>query len=266
VGSIVLALAGAANCGGFVRSRSNLLVLLGIAFFVVGGVLVYLITDDDGDGGSKAAEQVQVVIATTDIEAGSLANDLIEENKLRAVEIDPARLVAGAIGSLTQLEGATFTQGFGANQQITQVGVQLANNRTFTIPEGFDAVAVQLEFVPGVAAYVSPGDHINLYGAASERAELVLTNVEVLDVDLTIPPRRGSTTDSNTSATPRASTSAVTYLLALHPDDAEKVIYLTQFQALYASLTADGADPAGPTPGRDAGSVFEEEPNAAFGG
>ncbi len=247
------------------RSRSNLLVLLGVAFFVVGGIIVFLITDDD-DGGSEAAERVQVVIATTDVEAGSLANDLIEENKLRAVEVDPTRLVAGAIGSLAQLEGATFTQSFGANQQITQVGVQLANNRTFTIPEGFDAVAVQLDFVPGVAAYVSPGDRINLYGAAGDRAELVLTNIEVLDVDLTIPPRRGATADPDTSTSPRASSSAVTYLLALRPDDAEKVIYLTQFEDLYASLTADEAAPAGPTPGRDAGSVFEEEPNAAFDG
>jgi Flp pilus assembly protein CpaB len=247
-----------------VRSRSNLLVLLGIAFFVVGGIIVFLITDDDDDG-SEAAEEVRVVVAATDIEAGSLASDLIEENQLREVEIDPARLVSGAITSLVQLEGATFTQAFGADQQITQVGVQLANNRTFEIPEGFDAVAVQLDFVPGVAAYVSPGDRINLYGAGGDRAELVLTNVEVLDVDLTIPPRRGtSTADPNTSATPRASGSAVTYLLALRPDDAEKVIFLTEFQDLYASLTADEAEPAGPTPGRDAGTVYEEEPNAAF--
>ena len=101
-------------------------------------------------------------------------------------------------------------------------------------------------------------------GAGGDRAELVLTNVEVLDVNLTIPPRRGTSTDANTSSTPRASSSAVTYLLALRPDDAEKVIYLTQFQDLYASLTADEAEPAGPTPGRDAGTVYEEEPNAAF--
>ena len=259
----VLALAGALKLGGFVRSRSNLLVLLGIAFFVVGGIIVLLITDDD-DGGSEAAEKVRVVVATTDVEAGSLANDLIEENKLREVEIDPARQVSGAIGSLVQLEGATFTQAFGADQQITQVGVQLANNRSFEIPEGHDAVAVQLEFVAGVAAYVSPGDRINLYGTANEHAELVLTNVEVLDVNLTIAPRRGTTTDPNTSTTPRATGENVTYLLALRPEDAEKVIYLTQFEDIYASLTADEAEPAGPTSGRDVRDVFEEEPNEAF--
>jgi Flp pilus assembly protein CpaB len=251
-----------------VRQRSNLLVLLGIAFFVVGGVIVYLITNDDDDGGgSGAAANVQVVVATTDIGAGDLADTLIEENKLRAIEVEATQLVPGAIGSLAQLKGATFTQNFAANQQITQVGVQLANNRTFEIPEGFEAVAVQLDFVPGVAAYVSAGDRINLYGSVpGARAELLLTNVEVLDVDLTIPPRRGAATDPNTTGAARTSSDSVTYLLALRADDIEKVVYLTDNASLYASLVPDEAPPAGPTPGREAGTLFDEEPNAAFNG
>jgi len=247
-----------------VRSRSNLLVLLGIAFFVVGGVIVWVITNNDDDG-AEAAQEVEVVVASTDVSAGDLADDLISAHKLRTERIDPAHLVAGAIGSLNQLAGATFTQGFQANQQITSAGLQLNPPRTFKIPKGFDAVAVQLDFVPGVAAYVSPGDHINLYGTG-DRAELVLTNVEVLDVDLTIPPRRGTATDPNTSSAARASTSAVTYLLALRPTDVEKVVFLTESSGLYASLVADDAAPAGPTPGRDAGNIYEEEPNAAFNG
>ena len=251
------------------RSRSNLLVLLGIAFFVVGGVIVYLITnDDDGGGSSGSAASVQVVVASTDISAGDLADDLIKENKLQEVKVDPAVLVSGAIGSLNQLEGATFTQNFAADQQITQLGVQLANNRTFKIPKGFEAVAVQLEFVPGVAGYVSAGDHINLFATVNgSRAELVLTNVQVLDVDLSIPPRVGSATNPDTgSSAARASAGAVTYLLALRTDDVEKVVYLTEFQGLYASLVPDDAPPAGPTPGQDGSSILQEEPNDAFKG
>jgi Flp pilus assembly protein CpaB len=238
-----------------VRSRSNLLVLLGIAFLVVGGLIVWLITSDDDDGGAKAAERVTVVVASADVAPGDLADDLISENKLRTEEIDPGQIVAGAIGSLNQLQGATFTQGFSKDQQITSGGLQLNPPRTFEIPKGFDAVAVQLDFVPGVAAYVSPGDHINLYGSGTH-TELVLSNVEVLDVDLTIPPRRGTATDPNTSGTARASTSAVTYLLALKPADVEKVVFLTENQGLYASLVADDAAPAGPTEGQDAGTIF----------
>jgi Flp pilus assembly protein CpaB len=255
-----------------VRSRSNLLVLLGIAFFVVGGVIVYMLTSDDDDGGGSGSEaKVTAVVANAEIPAGALADDLVEEGKLEVVEVEANRLVPGAIGSLAQLEGATFTQGFAPDQQITNVGLQLKNNRAFEIPEGFDAVAVQLDFVPGVAAYVSAGDRINLYGTVGaagtgSRSELVLTNVEVLDVDLTIPPRRGQATDNDTASTPRSSSSTVTYLLALRPDDVEKVVYLSEFWSLYATLTGDEAPPAGPTPGRDDQSIFAEEPNAAFNG
>ena len=249
------------------RSRSNLLVVLGIAFFVVGGVIVWLITSDDDDGGAEAAERVTVVVASTDISAGDLADELIADNKLREEEIDPAQLVAGAIGSLNQIAGATFTQGFQADQQIASTGLQLNPPRTYTIPKGFDAVALQLDFVPGVAAYVSPGDRINLYGTvAGTRAELVLTNVEVLDVNRTIPARRGTATDPNAADAGRASTDAVTYLLALRPDDVEKVIFLTDSAGLYATLVAEDAAPAGPTSGQDPRTVFQEEPNEAFNG
>lgn len=260
------------------RRRSNLMVLLGVAFFLVGGLLVYLLTsDDDGGGGSgPAAGNVTVVVPTEDVAPGTLADDLIESGRLRTVEIPAGQVIPGAVQSTNQLAGATFIQGFAADQQITASGVQLPS-RTFEVPEGFEAVAVQLDFVEGAAGYVSQGDRINLYGIYANplgetpvpRAELLLTNVEVLDVDLTIPPQRGSgasATDPTTAPTPRASAQAVTYLLAMRADDAEKVIYTSEFAKLYASLTAPDAPPAGPTPGRDGTNILAEEPDAAFNG
>jgi Flp pilus assembly protein CpaB len=254
-----------------VRRRSNLLVILGIAFFVVGGFIVYLLTDDGGDSVVQA-QSTSVVVGRQDIPAGALADELIEQGALESVEIDAANVTPGAIQSLNQLAGATFVQGFAAEQQITGSGLQL-QNRTFEIPEGFDAVSVQIEFVAGAAGYVNPGDRVNLYGLftgpvgdkVTPRAELLLTNVEVLDVDLSIPARRGTTpADPSQPASPRASGETVTYLLALRSDDAEKVIFTTEFQGLYATLTADDAPPAGATEGRDPGSILSEEPDAAF--
>lgn len=257
------------------RNRSNLLVLLGIAFFVVGGVIVYLLTDeDDGGSTSDAAGPASVIVGSDDIPAGSLADDLIAAGRLKTVEVPAGGVTPGAIQSVNQLAGATFIQGFAADQQITSSGVQL-QNRTFAVPEGFEAVAVQIDFVPGGAGYVSAGDRVNLYGVFQAvagdvpvpRAELLLTNVEVLDVDLTIPPRRGTApADPSQPAAQRASGTAVTFLVAVRADDAEKVIYTTEFESLYASLTADEAPPAGPTPGRDGNSILGEEPNVAVNG
>ncbi|MDP1819650.1 MAG: Flp pilus assembly protein CpaB [Acidimicrobiales bacterium] len=249
------------------RRRSNLLVLLGIAFFLVGGIIVYALTNDDDDGGSDIGGPVTAVISNSDIPAGSLADDLIEEGRLEETKVPPGELPAGAVQSLNQLEGATFVQGFAEGQPITSSGLQLVN-RGYEVPEGFEAMAVQVDFVAGVAGYVNAGDRLNLYAvfpggspisAPSPRAELLLTNVEVLDVSLTVPARRGQV---ETEA-PRASGDSVTYLLAVRTADAEKLVYTTEFQSLYATLTADDAPPAGPTPGRDGGNILSVEPNAA---
>jgi Flp pilus assembly protein CpaB len=260
-----------------VRNRSNLLVLLGIAFFVVGGLIVYLLTGDDDDGGgsgSGVTGPATVIVGADDIPAGSLADELIEAGRLKAIKVLPSEVTPGAIQSVNQLAGATFIQGFAADQQITSSGVQL-QSRTFAVPEGFEAIAVQIDFVPGGAGYVSAGDRVNLYGIFDTitgdlpvpRAELLLTNVEVLDVDLTIPPRRGTASaDPAQPAAQRASSTAVTYLLAVRADDAEKIVYTTEFASIYATLTADEAPPAGPTPGRDGSSILAEEPNVAVNG
>lgn len=242
------------------RGRSNLLVLLGIAFFVVGGIIVFLLTDDDDGGG--AAGPVPVVVSSVDVAAGTLADDLIEQGRLKQIQVPADELVPGAIQSLNQLTDATFVQGFAANQQLTSGGLQL-RNRTFEVPEGFEAVAIQVDFVEGGAGYVTPGDFINLYGTYDTqyplaqpvpRAQLLLSNVEVLDVNLSIPPRRGNSQADSTVA--RASTDTVTFLVALRTADAEKVIYNAEFQGLYASLVADDAPPAAGTPGRDGDTVL----------
>jgi Flp pilus assembly protein CpaB len=243
-------------------------VLLGIAFFVVGGIIVFLLTDDD-DGGSGASAEVSAIVSNTDVPAGTLADDLIADGRLREIKVPANQLPPGALQSTNQLAGATFVQGFAKEQPITSGGLQL-QNRTFDVPQGFEALAVQIDFVAGVAGYVNPGDHINLYtaydieyplgGQLLPRAELLLSNVEVLDVDLTIPPRRGTV---NSDGTARASGDAVTYLVAVRTDDAEKVVYSTEFQTLYATLADDETPPAGNTEGQDGDSITAGDPNVA---
>ena len=254
------------------RNRSNLLVLLGIAFFVVGGIIVYVLTGDDNGSGSGSSTQgpVTVIVATADIPAGSLANEAIDQGALKETQVPVGQLSPGAVQSLNQLEGATFTQGFAKDQQILSAGLQ-SLNRAFKVPEGFEAISVQIDFVAGGAGYVSAGDRINLFGAYGSnypiegktvpRAELLLTNIQVLDVDLTIPSRRGST-DPNVA---RATGDTVTYLLAVRTADAEKIVFTTEFESLYVTLTADDAPPAGPTPGSSTDNALSVEPNVAAG-
>jgi Flp pilus assembly protein CpaB len=257
------------------------MVLLGIAFLLVGAVLVYLVTsDDDDDGGGSADPGVAVVVVPTeDVEPGALADDLIAAGSLEEKEIPLAQRLPDAVGSIASLKGAAFISGFAKNQQINAAGVRLANVRGFDVPEGFEAVAVQIDFVAGAAEYVGPGDKINLYsvdavcpvsGQASipvdelcpygtPRAELLLSNIDVLDVSNQTAPRRTQTaTDPSAPAPARAAGESVTYLLAIPVADVEKVVFQTSFQTFYVTLVAENAPPVGPTNGRDSANIHED--------
>jgi Flp pilus assembly protein CpaB len=252
-----------------VRNRSNLLVLLGIAFFVVGGIIVYVLTNDDDGGAPTASSPVTVIVATHDISSGTKADDAIEQGDVKATKVPAGLLVPGAVQSLEQLKGATFAQGFAADQQITTGGVA-SLNRGYTVPEGYEAIAVRLSFPAGGAGYVNTGDRINLYGVYSSaypikgvttpRAELLLTNVLVLDANMTIPAN-GVQSD----ASQRPAGDDIVYLLAVKTADAEKVVFNTSFENLYATLVADDAAPAGPTPGQSGDTILSVEPNVAAG-
>lgn len=251
------------------RNRSNLLVLLGIAFFVVGGIIVYVLTSDDDGGTPTASSPVTVVVATHDIAPGTKADDAIEQGDVKATKVPAGLLQPGAVQSLDQLEGATFNQGFAADQQITTGGVA-SLNRGYAVPAGYEAIAVRLTFPAGGAGYVTTGDRINVYaayspaypikGATLPRAELLLTNVQVLDASQTIPAN-GVQTD----ASQRASGDDIVYLLAVKTADAEKLVFDTQFESLYATLVADDAAPAGPTEGQSGDTILSVEPNVAAG-
>lgn len=249
------------------RNRSNLLVLLGIAFFVVGGIIVYVLTNDDSSASPTEGGPVTVVVATQDIPAGSLADEIIEQGGLKELKVPAGQVVAGAVQSLQQIAGATFISGFADDTQITASGLQ-AINRSFEVPEGYEAMAVQLDFVAGGAGYVNPGDHVNIYGAfagggvidglGTPGASLLVTDVQVIDVDLTIPARRGSG-----DAAQRASTDSVTMVVAVKASDAEKLVFTTEFHSLYATLLGKDAGPTPDTSGRNGSNVLNLDPNAA---
>jgi hypothetical protein len=184
------------------RNRSTMLIAVGVAVFVLGSSMAFLLVHSNKKSPSK--------VSTT---AASQTASLPAHTNLAAAQ---------ATTPATSIE----------------------------IPDGMEAVAVQLTFVPGVAGYVHNGDNVNIYGvfkadqpAGSPKVpavKLALSNVKVLSV---------------TGPAPGADNGAATYLLALAPSQAEQVMYLASFQSLYMSLTRKGA-PAVSTPGHNIGNAL----------
>ena len=254
------------------RQRSNLIILFGIAFFLVGGAIVFLVLNDD-DGGNDASSaagsgqsEVSILVAAGDIEANTLGSDVIANGLLTTKQIPAGSLPVGALTSPAGLENQIFAVPVEKDAVITSAQLATRSLSNVQVPEGYEAVAVTIDYTNGGAGYVAPGDLVNVYGVFGPegdaglagvgssqvvpRSELVLTNVLVLDVSAQqatslqgADTTQGDTIGRQTLSTP------LTYLLALKATDVERVVQLTSFADMYLSLTSDGAAPTGDTPG-----------------
>jgi Flp pilus assembly protein CpaB len=176
------------------NSKSTRIIAIGVAVFVIGGALLFLVLRG---GGSSKAKSPSVATATT------------------------STTVAGAVT-------------FPATTPTTLI--------QFKIPAGQNAVAVPVDYFAGVGGYVRPGDQINIYAILNKdctdakfpsAVKLIFSNVKVLEVIGTPPAASGT---------------AASYLLALSPQDAERLIYNAKFGGLYFTLTTNN-EPAATTTG-----------------
>jgi Flp pilus assembly protein CpaB len=139
-----------------------------------------------------------------------------------------------------------------------QAGTVVVNGATsgaaptsFTIPEGKQAVAVQVTNVAGVAGYAKAGDTVNVYGnVQNDKAtstptppstKLILPGVQVLAV---------------TGPAPGTETGNATYLLALDAAQAEQAIFFARFESLWLTLVPKGQAQPPATPGRTYSNAF----------
>ena len=174
------------------RNRSTMLIAIGVAVFVLGTGMAFLVVHGDKKNNKASA---------TSASASSPAPVAAEHPALAAATANAPAPV--------------------------------------NIPDGMEAVAVQVPFVPGVAGYVHAGDTVNVFAVVKNgqsgtplrppMARLILTNVKVI---------------SETGPAAGADAGNATYLLALTSSQAEQVIYFTSFESLYLDLTRKGAPPA----------------------
>lgn len=230
--------------------RSNLIVTLGLAVFIVGAAATYLVVRNSDDGTVAGAGKASVLVADKPIPAGTTGAAAVNGGLVKNKAIDIAAKPATALTDVSQLAGKTVTLGVSEGAILTQEQFQTAQTRigTLKIPDGKTAVAVELANVPGVAGFAGAGDRINVYGVIkagsdpknpSGMAHLIMQNTEVLNVN--------GTTLAATQGQPGGT--GLLYLLAVSPAEAERLIYLSTFESLYFSLVAKDAAPVPATPG-----------------
>jgi len=238
--------------------RSNLIVTLGLAVFIVGAAATYLVVRNSDDG-SSGAGKVSVLVAAKPIPAGTTGATAVSTGLVKAKNVDPAAKPPTALTDASQLAGKTVTLGVSEGAVLTAEQFQAAQTRIgpLKIPDGKTALAIQMNNVPGVAGFVGAGDHINVYGLIKPgddpkypqgASHLILQNTEVLNVN-------GA---NQVAAQGQPGGTGLVYLLAVTPSEAERLTFMTTFQQLYFSLVSQDSAPVAVTPGSSIADALKQ--------
>jgi Flp pilus assembly protein CpaB len=235
-----------------VRQRPNLIVVLGLAVFVVGAAAAWLVLRDSSS--SSAADATSVLVADKPIAAGTTGQAAVAQGLIKVKKVDMKTRPATALTDASQLAGKTAHVNIPAGTTLVAEQFDVAQTvvGTVNIPGGKEALAVQLTNVPGVAGFAGAGDKIDVYGIIKDPktntgiARRVMSGIEVLKVNgTTLVPTQG-----------QPGGPGLVFLVAVTPEQAERLVYLTTLEQLYFALVPKANAPTAPTPGTNPQTVL----------
>lgn len=244
------------------KARGAVVVLaLTVAALATGAVFMYVRQVEDG--ARAGPEMVEVIVASQDIPAGTDLGSLIPEGVFTTQRVPRDAVIEGAVTSLGQLQGKDAASAILAGEQIAEArirGEEEFGGGVLGIPEGFEAVTVQLETSRVVGEVLRAGDHVTIYATfqnagnfrADVRAEgdeeranvrgsvrgvpgmtvTLVPDVEVLKVT--------SPTGSGIGSGGQEPKLFVT--LALTPEDAQRFVFATEQGTLRLALLPPGQE------------------------
>jgi pilus assembly protein CpaB len=217
------------------------------------------------------AELVEVFVAQEEIPAGTSAEAASEAGFVARDNAPRATVPDGAVTSLDQLSGLVAQERILAGEVIVRArwADPAAVAAELDIPEGFEALAVQVGIPPGVAGFVREGDRVSLIATVETPGDVVteedgtvveepgefltqylLQGIEVLAVG----QRRVVTEEEQEGG--QQPTDQVLLTVALQPEDAERMVFAIENASLYFTLLPDDAEPVD-TPGRTLIDLFD---------
>lgn len=236
-------------------NRTKAMLVAGFLIFVAGtSGAAYVGSRGSRASGGGAAAKSQVLYASRAIDAGTAGSTALATGQIRTREADVATLPPNSVTDPSQLSGRVASATIAPGTVLTSDLFPAPQTRigTVVIPGGKRALALQLESVPGVAGFVGAGDHIDVYvvskgaNGAPPGVRLVLQSAEVLNVNgAGLVAQQGQPNAPN-----------LVYLVAVTPVEAERLIYLTEFEKLYFDLVPKGEAPV-TTPGAGPGQTLQ---------
>lgn len=255
-------------------------IVAAIVLAAVATFAIFRYVDGLREEAFQEAELVEVYIASDIIPAGTAAETAIGQGLIEAADVPREDRPANAITSLESIEGQVTLDRVLEGDIIQQgrFGDPAAAGATgFEIPEGRQAISVEVGVPQGVAGFVRPRDQISMIahiaapaptevvlgpdgapvepqaGDAAEetRSQFLLQDVEVLAVGRRVV----STNEEGQTQDQVQQTESILATIAVTAEDAERVVFALNEGSLYLTLLPDGYEPEA-TPGRTFEDLF----------
>ncbi|MGH9278542.1 MAG: Flp pilus assembly protein CpaB [Acidimicrobiales bacterium] len=234
-------------------TRAKAALAAGFVLFLAGSAGAAYLGSRGSATPAAAQAKVEVLSSARPIAAGTAASTALADGSIRTKSVPAADRPADAVVDPSEISGRVAASAIPAGATLTTSMFPAPQTRigTVIIPSGKRALSLELQPVPGVAGFVGGGDHVDIYAVAKSAASgpnvrLILQSVEVLSVNgAGLPSAQGQPGGPN-----------LIYLLAVTPTEAERLIYLNEFEKLYFDLIPKGEAPV-TTPGAGPGSAFQ---------
>ena len=230
-------------------------------------------------------ELVEVFVASDTIPAGTQAQAAISAGLIERDELPRQNRPAGAVTALEEISGLVAADTVLPGEVILagRFAETASTAGEFEVPEGLQAISVEVGVPPGVAGYVRPGDRISVIahiaapaaqesvigpdgqvvepeasadGAEETRAEFLVQDIEVLAIGrrVLVTNEQGQEQDQVQQ------TESVLATLAVSDTQAEQLVFALQEGSLYLTLLGEGYE-ADDTPGRTFDDLFQTSPS-----
>jgi pilus assembly protein CpaB len=203
-----------------------------LALVATGGVFLYIqgVRHSAKTGGGL----VSIIVSKQDIPAGTPLDSLISSGEFTTTSVPRDDLVQGIVTDINQLRGQRTAFPILANEQISTArfrGATEALGGRLGIPDGYVGTTVSLEAQRIVGGTIQQGDHVTLYGTYEPPGK---TGGQAQETRTIVPDVRVLAITTSTSSSSGSTETLVT--LALHPYDAEVVVYTQEQGHLWMSL------------------------------
>jgi len=137
-----------------------------LAAFATLGVFLY-IRGVKNDNNNTAQQLTTVVVSKRDINPGTNLNPLISNGDFTTLQVPNDAIVEGAVTDLTQLQNHATSTFILANEQISTFRLQGSSKSVLGIPDGYEAVTIQLEAQRVLNGVIQTGDHVVIYATGN---------------------------------------------------------------------------------------------------